>query len=312
MATFAEQPVNTMASNDFTLYPYSDQWNQDHSYLPTSTYADQAYINATTFDSYQSQYSYAPFPDQFNDFNDRPVQQSKAHLQAPSAHHSPANSASHSFDYNPAVSDSGASVQSTISSAMGSPSAHPQSSDWHQQQNMYPGIVQQSDSLYATSSFDFETIPATDKGCVGEFTTISSSQLAQDVAHLELLQSPFFVDATLDTSPGATKQWPGRMHAATAERSAAGLSSQPARSGSFEASSPSDQILCSPSAPASATSPVLERAKDGRRSSVLPSATQTPFFTQSSGYFVPPLQSSCPSAPYLPLPFWIRSMGNFG
>ncbi|KAK4635431.1 hypothetical protein CLAFUW4_01844 [Fulvia fulva] len=166
MATFAEQPVNTMASNDFTLYPYSDQWNQDHSYLPTSTYADQAYINATTFDSYQSQYSYAPFPDQFNDFNDRPVQQSKAHLQAPSAHHSPANSASHSFDYNPAVSDSGASVQSTISSAMGSPSAHPQSSDWHQQQNMYPGIVQQSDSLYATSSFDFETIPATDKGCV--------------------------------------------------------------------------------------------------------------------------------------------------
>ena len=285
--------MNTMAANDFTLYPYSEQWNQDQSYLPTSTYADPTYLNATTFDSYQSPYSYAPFPDQFNDFNDRPVQQSKAHLQAPSAHHSPANSASHSFDYNPAVSDSGASVQSTISSAMGSPSAHAQSSDWNQQQNMYPGIVQQSDSLYATSSFDFESIPAIDKG-IGEFTTISSSQLAQDAAQLQLSSSPFFANATSDVQEG----WPNRT---PSEHLAAGLLLHPSRRGSLEACSPSDQIFRSPTTPASATSPVLERVKDGRRSSVLPSATQSPFFSQSSGYFVPPLQSSCPSSPQFSL-----------
>ncbi|KAK4508594.1 hypothetical protein PRZ48_002333 [Zasmidium cellare] len=154
-----------MASNDFTLYPYPEVWNQDQTYLPSSTYADQSYLSATTFDSYQSQQSYAPL-EQY-DFN-QTIDQSK-HLRAPSAHDSPA---SHHYDYqNPpalsSVSDSGASVQSTISSAMGSPSAQPQSSEWPQQNaHLFPSIVQPADGIYSTSSFDFETNYVTDKGCV--------------------------------------------------------------------------------------------------------------------------------------------------
>jgi len=154
-----------MASNDFTSYPYPEAWNQDQSYLPTTTYADHTYINAPTYDSYQGQQTYAPISD-FEFHSHQAFEQSKQRLQAPS----PANSTSHSFDYPnlPAlssVSDSGASVHSTISSAMGSPSAQPQSSDWHNA-HMYPGIVQQSDSLFATTGFEYESIPVTDKGCV--------------------------------------------------------------------------------------------------------------------------------------------------
>eukprot|EP00918_Siedleckia_nematoides_P069435 GHVU01151472.1.p1 GENE.GHVU01151472.1~~GHVU01151472.1.p1 ORF type:complete len:618 (-),score=66.94 GHVU01151472.1:15-1868(-) len=161
MATFAEYPAHTMASNDFTLYPYPEAWDQDQTYLPTSTFADQSYLNATSFDSYQNHQSYAPLQDQYDYSGHQTIEQSKRY-------HSPANSASQSFDYqHPSTSDSGASVQSTISSAMGSPSTQPQSSDWAQQSmNIFPGIVQQSDSLFATSSFDFETITVTDKGCV--------------------------------------------------------------------------------------------------------------------------------------------------
>lgn len=178
MATFAEYPHHTMASNDFTLYPYPEAWNQDQTYLPSSTYADPSYLSSTTFDSYPNQQSYAPLPEPFDFLGQQTLEQSK-NFRAPS----PANSASNSFEYqNPpalsSVSDSGASVQSTISSAMGSPSVQPQTNEWSHQSNahMFPGIVQQSDGMFSTSSFDFESVPVTDKGCVGESAAISSSR----------------------------------------------------------------------------------------------------------------------------------------
>ena len=65
MATFADYSTHTMASNDFTLYPYQEVWNNDQSYLATSAYPDQSYINPTTFDSYQTQPAYSQ-PDQFS------------------------------------------------------------------------------------------------------------------------------------------------------------------------------------------------------------------------------------------------------
>jgi hypothetical protein len=178
MTTFAEYPQQTMASdenNDFTLFPYQEMWNNDQTYIPPSTFADQTFGQPTSFDAFSTQQAYA-HPNQFA-FNPESYQPAKNNLQPPSPSYSPANSASHSFDYqNPPIlsstSDSGASVQSTISSAMGSPSAQPQASnDWSQQQNsnMIPGIVHHdslAQGIFATTGFDFDTIPVTDKGCV--------------------------------------------------------------------------------------------------------------------------------------------------
>ena len=119
MATFAEYQQQTMASNnDFPLYPnQQDLWNYDQTYLPTSTYADTSYLNGTTLDSYQTTQAFEfAFDPSFHTKN----------LQPPSSDYSPANSASHSFESQhlpilSSTSDSGASVTSTISSAMGSP-----------------------------------------------------------------------------------------------------------------------------------------------------------------------------------------------
>ena len=188
MATFAEYSAQTtMAGNDFTLYPYQEVWNQDQSYLPTSTYADQTYLNATTFESYPTQHAYAQ-PDPYS-FSLEPSFQTKHNLHAPSPNYSPANSAAHSFDlHHPPIlsstSDSGASVQSTISSAMGSPSVQPQQLNEWNQQHLIPGIVQPEmlgQDIYTTTGFDIDSIPVTDKGCVGELATISSSQVPQNV-----------------------------------------------------------------------------------------------------------------------------------
>lgn len=266
MTTFSEYPAHTMASNDFTLYPYPEQWNQEQSYLPTSTYADQSYLHATSYDSYQAQQGFAPVQDHY-DYSNQTLERSKNSLQAPSSYHSPAHS---SFDHHNApqlssVSDSGASVQSTISSAMGSPSAQPLSHDWsNQQMDVFPEIVQQHDGgVFATTGFEYGTIPVTDKGCVGELWTFSSSQQLQAILPVGSSFSP-------------------------------------------SVASPSDSSFRSPTTPASFNSPQIEGLKGRHRVSTAPSPSkrssfapvptfQSPFFSQSSGYFVPPLEASCSS-----------------
>ena len=116
MANFTDYEAPTMSSNDFTLYPYSEVWSRDQTYLPTTNFSDAPYITATTFDSYQAQQAYAP-PDQYC-FPIDPSLQLKSNIQRASPSYSPANSASHSFElHNPPnlsnSSDSGASVQSS-------------------------------------------------------------------------------------------------------------------------------------------------------------------------------------------------------
>ena len=342
MATFAEYPPQTMAANDFTLYPYQEVWNQDQQYLPTTTYSDQTYFNSTTFDSFQAQQAYLQ-PDQFSFPSDQSFH-SKSNLHPD---YSPAHSASHSFDLQhppilSSTSDSGASVQSTISSAMGSPSVQPhQSNEWLQQQDMsmFPGIVQ-SDSLahdtYATTGFEMESIPVTDKGCVGELTTISSSQLQQNVPPFNVSSFSssfdFLRDLRTFSHPSEDDGWSKPSHALPPASAAQSLSipstliAQP--SGSVESTSPNDSLFKSPTTPASAaaTSPVYERVKGKRKASVALQATKrargssplnqamsyhendfpdrphappptlsSPFFSQSSGHFVPPLDYTCPS-----------------
>ncbi len=203
MATFAEYSQQTMASNhDFTLYPYQDVWSNDQAYLPTSTYPDQSYLNATSFDSYQTTQAYDPSHYAFDHSF-----QTKTNLQPPSPNYSPSNSASHSFDLqNPPVlsstSDSGASVQSTISSAMGSPSMQPQATnEYSQQMSMFPGIVQSdnmSQDVFSTG-YDIDRIPVTGKGCVGELTAISSSQQLQSAPVFNYSSFPTSFDLLRDT-----------------------------------------------------------------------------------------------------------------
>ena len=332
MATFAEYSQQTMAPNhDFTLYSYPDVWSNDQAYLPTSTYPDQSYINATTFDSYQTTQAYDPSHFAFD-----PSFQAKT-LQPPSHNYSPANSASHSFDFlHPSsTSDSGASVPSTISSAMGSPSVQPQvSNEWNQQISMLPGIVQ-SDSMgqdVFSTGFDIDTIPVTDKGCVGELTAISSSRQLQSAPFFNFSSFPTSFDLLRDTGSHSQhyggEQWslPAQQQLAIDVQTPSTASATPRASDAFGSVSPNDSVFKSPSTPASATSPVLERIKGKRRSSValpapkrargssplnqamsyhesdLPQRPQappptfsSPFFSQSSGNFVPPLELSCPS-----------------
>ena len=268
MASYAEYSAQTMASNDFTLYPDPESWNQEQSYLPTSTYAEQPYLSAaTTFDSFPAQTTFAH--QHYSDFRfDQTAEQAKDRF------HSPAQSTSHSLDHhNPpqfsATSDSG---HSTISSAMGSPSAQAQPSEWNHHLSLFPDIVQHSDSgVFAATSFEYETIPVTDKGCVGEFSNISSSQQLQSVV-----------------SPDVP------------------------RLSTAEAQSLAQTTFRSPTTPASATTSAnaIERNRSSFSNATTSSTTQihtigrrihtttpSPFFSQSSGYFVPPLESSCPSSP---------------
>ena len=330
------------SSTDFTLYPY--EWNQDQTYLPTTTFADPTYLNATSFDTYQSQQAYnQALAEQYSFSNEQQTHNTKNNLQAGSPNYSPSNSASHSFDYQQppvlsSTSDSGASVPSTISSAMGSPSVHAQqSNDWSQQPNlnMLPNIVHHdslAQDMFASTGFGMETIPATDKGCVGEFTTLSSSQPTQTVSPISMTNFPsayeFAQGSAIMPQITAMENW--SLPAADVP---ANLAAQPAQytSSGSESNSPNDSLFKYPTTPASSTppshprSPVLERVKGQRRASAVLSSKRvrgvspltqsmsydeselpprpkaprqmlsSPFFTQSSGNFVPPLESSCPS-----------------
>ena len=357
MATFAEYPTQTMSSNeDFPLYSYPDVWNNDQTYLPTSTYHDGSYMSSTTFDSFQTQLSYAQ-PEQYSFGTDQSFLP-KHNLQPASPHYSDAHSASNSFDLQPPVlsstSDSGASVHSTISSAMGSPSAHPRSSnDWTQQHgmDMLPSIVQHDQigqNLFATTAFDFETIPVTDKGCVGEFSAISSSHYHGDATSFNSSMNRSSYDLLRDVTPrpqsyGSDQWFVSNVTPPMSSGPELSVVSNlaPHYDARLESTSPNDSVFKSPTTPASATSPLIERVRGKRKASVapptpkraraasplvhslsytesdLPSRPQappptlsSPFFTQSSGNFVPPLELSCPS-PSLYLVF-LMTWSHFG
>lgn len=180
-SSFGEYSASTMSTqreNDFTLYPYT----QDQSY-------QSLYGLGTTFDSYESQPAFSyPNPDYSlnvnNNNNNNNNNNAKAKANYP---YSPANSLTHSFDLQPPVlsstSDSGASVHSAISSAIGSPAMGQQSvAEWTRiYSTQAPGIVPQeaySNNMFGTTGYEFENIPALEKGpgCVGESSAISSSQ----------------------------------------------------------------------------------------------------------------------------------------
>ncbi|KAK1068398.1 hypothetical protein LTR74_005688 [Friedmanniomyces endolithicus] len=233
------------------------------------------------------------------------------------------------------TSDSGASGQSATSSGMNSPSLQPQQSEsWSQQTNMdmIPGIVHHDSlvqDIFATTGLDLDPILVTDKGCVGELLNFSSSQQPQSSSFL----APSFSSSNMSQyaqSTGTCEYWIANptIGAMGLRSSRATLGPQLHISNTVEAASPNDSVFRSPTTPASATvtSPVLERLKGRRKASITPPAPkrargssplstftsvdgievpprpqaprphlQSPFFYQSSGYFVPPLELSYPS-----------------
>lgn len=298
MATFAyaeptHQQQGMANSNDFTLFPQLD-WTSEQTFLPATTYQDQAYLHATTFDISYSQPAFAQ-PAQFDYSN----QQHHHYVAAVKPQHplsprqSPTNSAATSFDhiqanYMSSVSESGASVQSTISSAMASPSVHARPAHEWAQQQLIPNIVQH-DGTFTTTSLDFDPISVVDtKGFVGEFPTFSSSIQPNDFSSPSLSVGP--VLSQLDVSAFKTE---------------------------------SDSMFKSPITPASASSPAMSPMARRKVSTVglasgrprassklmmssvfaesdVPTRPPAPrpmlsshFFTQSSGSFIPPLESTC-------------------
>ncbi|KAK4998226.1 hypothetical protein LTR28_013736, partial [Elasticomyces elasticus] len=165
--------------NDFPLFPqYSDYTATSQAYIPTNTYQEPGFP-ASAYGSYAAHHN---FPGQqlhnfsFNVHN--VAQGQKAAFNPHSPLYSPTNSASNSFDFQPPVlsstSDSGASVQSALSSAMGSPSLNAQNSaDWPSSTGLGISLnIVNPDSFardpFATTSFEVESLLAQDKdlGCV--------------------------------------------------------------------------------------------------------------------------------------------------
>lgn len=345
MALNANNTDNNDPANDFTLFPAFD-WTQDQTFVPTTSYADQSYLHSTTFDSSFSHPAYAPpLADPYH------FEASQPYQQLEETNHSPTNSASHSFEYTQptlisSTSDSGASVYSTNSSAMASPSMQPQhANDWAQQQQqqqlgLIPNIVHHDamaeDAFAATSGlYDSAQVMDTTKGCVGELQTISSYH-HQPQRHISELDFDF-TSITTSRSPAQSASWTAQYPTAfdfggseVAPPFASDAQPTITPGATLESPSPNDSVFKSPNTPASAASPhvrspVLERVK-GRRPSAAatlgrgrrnasplahstsyseydvsdhpqaPRSTfSSPFFSQSSGIFVPPLQSTCPS-----------------
>ncbi|RMY87988.1 hypothetical protein D0862_10554 [Hortaea werneckii] len=270
MATFSEyqQPIMT-SDNDFTLYSYPETWNDPSFLMPA--YADQSYAGTTTFDSFPAQQAYAQ-PDQKQSMFTQSYQSAQNHLRPQSPNYSPSNSASHSLDYQNApllssTSDSGASAQSTISSTMGSPSAQAcASNDWQQQASMsmvQPSIVQQENvnqDFFAPTGFDVDMIPITNKGCVGESNSVSSSQLPQSFP----ISSPFSLPPPAQPNgptPTAMQRPPGFSTVSPAQRlcDQPVFLPQPLMTGPLDASSPTSSGFKSPDTPAPIVSPVFKR-----------------------------------------------------
>ncbi|RMY56242.1 hypothetical protein D0865_03764 [Hortaea werneckii] len=281
MATFSEyqQPIMT-SDNDFTLYSYPETWNDPSFLMPA--YADQSYAGTTGFDNFSAQQAYAQ-PDQKQSMFTQSYQSAQSHLRPQSPNYSPSNSASHSLDYQNApilssTSDSGASAQSTISSTMGSPSAQAcASNDWQQQASMsmvQPSIVQQdsvNQDFFAPTGFDVDMIPITNKGCVGESNSISSSQLPQSFP----ISSPFSLPPPAQPN-GITSTAMQRPSGFSTASQAKRLSDQPVfapqplMTGPLDATSPTSSEFKSPDTPAPVVSPVFRRVtgKQQRNGSV--------------------------------------------
>lgn len=224
-STYASNSPITMttsnAEDDFTLYPYHDQFSSAATTFPASTaYAEHYYAPATSFEPYPAHRAYT-YPPHDMSFNQQFQQLPKAFVPSQSPSYSPANSA---FEFHPpmlsSTSDSGASGPSTISSAMASPSLSAQNvSEWTRQ---HPGIVHHDGyHMYTSDAYDTETIPAIEKipGCVDPSLIdpyASTSYTSASFPEIPVSQSP------LPTFPNPPSPVPSQQTIAGSNQSAVG------------------------------------------------------------------------------------------
>jgi hypothetical protein len=314
---FTSQYQQPMGFNQHEMN-YPSFCDAEQSYLPTTTCDESSFIGYPTQGFAQNMNE--PYP-----FNPEQLEQLSKYDMA----HQHYQRAEYSFDHQPPVlsstSDSGASIQSGMSSHMNSPSAQPQQmNDWNQHFNVCPSIFQ-PDNMIPTSMFESGSISGEAKiGCVGELLKVSSSHdfsFLQSSVHNAT--GEVWTEVQADTANATTR---------ATFQSQPVFSSMEAGNGMYsDVPTGADNafVITFPSSPTASSlpfmprSPVLERVKGRRRVSTISSPkrafgttrlarsdsvhggatehsyapqspTQSHFFCQSSGHFVPPLGSSCP------------------
>ena len=336
MASFAEYDPTIMTTStsedDFTLY---ENFSQAQNFPTTFAYAEHFHAPSTSYESYQSQHAYAA--PQFHGFSfGASTQRPDSKFIAQSPTYSPANSTAPSFEFHPphfsSTSDSGASVQSTISSAIPSPSMSGQNiTDWSHTGHMAPAIMQNDNfnsRLFPNDSYDAETVTTSEKapGCVGESFTVPSSHILSNLpSPSSVTTSPMsFSLPSAAILPQDTVRWPAMPEAflPIETRTSQGPVAQRLSRGSIS----SESTFKSPGTPASATrsprhplSPIIERVKGQRRAST--SGKQKRAQTMSSPLALGSMSAPAPigSTPnrsfaqsyYFRSPSFSRSSGDF-
>ena len=359
--------LDSRADDNFENLHFNAVSNMPHQFsdLPHATY--DSYSSTSTFSTSNSSFYDTP-----NFLFEIPKESERLDQRyTPSG--TPSPSASHTLDHPPSVlsSASGASAQSTASSAAGSPYSHatsniPGQEHWtesHQGLGIVPGIVHNEGygheifpitRIESDPGFDSDKFP---NGFVGESKILSSSA-SMDRSISSLLSSrsapqnfsPTFSSPplVLDTSiVGQNVTIDTILSEVNCKIGTPSQMMSPGSGDSFQASPDSLKSIRvahspqhtkgffkSPVTPASAKSPFTPRTHspfssrhhDSRRDSTSPSPnrfhpygrpaptpnsqaqfhrheSQSPFFSQSSGRFIPPLESSCRFSSTTPLCF---------
>lgn len=354
MASYGEY-APAMSAPDFDLYPSQPEYPgylpiASQSYMPLSSYAEGPYgVAMPTPDSYSHTHTAAP-PNvsrmqefQYN-FDAAAQNMKNGYRYTPAV--SPAHSASNLFEMAPpqlsAASDSGASAQSTSSSAMGSPPSNSQV--YHEPWNAFdalglaPSIVHQdsfSQDTFAASGTEHDSVTAFDKlpGYVGESPIVSSSSQ----------QSRLPIAASSSTSEQSMLSYSLSSHTATVgacgppsapQRQASLRQPSPATTSRFKSPSMAASVMLPPFTPSAHVQEQLRRSASAYETSASrrnptasnrakppvlssddpasscqssPDTHHSPIFAQSSGHFVPPLESSCRFL----CPYPISSLASF-
>ena len=376
-------------SSDFVLFPrdhtfadMSDSQREEtpfHYYIGTDIQQPFPGLGSSTYDSYDPVSAYSMAHSSQYGGNHLAVGAAKetsnpAASQRYTPSTSPSTSMSQSFDPAPSIlsSASGASVQSTASSAVGSPYSHPTQSlpsqetsyEPHHGLGIAPGVVQNDhypQDIFSVPGMDNETSFPRDKfpsSFVGELSAVSSSSILASYGTISPVSSsslsssfaPAFDAAplALDTSVGSVtidsileevNNKAGTYDCLATPVSISSSNPSPTEGHARYLAKSNDQAgnkFKSPTAPASAMSPLdsgatspsaarrpeqplqttsTSSAMRSQKSPPNPSRRmhpygrpspppqspsqahavqfQSPFFSQSSGRFVAPLQSSC-------------------
>ncbi|KAI9771880.1 MAG: hypothetical protein M1840_001650 [Geoglossum simile] len=284
----------------------------------------------STYDSYPPVPAYRTYYDSPNLIVSAPQDAHKHNYLMPTPEGSPAHSSLHSFDPPPSVfSSSGASIPSAASSTMGSPYSNgghivhgvdPWSDMATQGLGIGPSIVQQDS--FGNESFALQDAPLFDpsdktlSAFVGECSQISSSPravtpvpLSSSTRQLSSLNVSFGLNVkTEDTDPTPTEgqqRTPTRddrtfkspRTLASARSSISFASRSPSGTPTPAARGPPGATPPKPKAPKSPDTLASSRTRHHRlpEPNIYAGFHPSPFFSQSSGNFIAPLQASYPS-----------------